>query len=363
MRIGIVGASNCILSGNFTTVLAQQPGFTVDNLSLGGSTTTLLPYAMMRYDLRAYDVVIVDVMINEYQEIRSGGHCVSAGLKHLRGFANDLRAADIPVIFTIMPHKEAVARDDYDFIALYKQAAALLGCHVIDMYEAAMAAMLKGVHPDSLWQDVTHMTPALQQVLAQRVVSLLTLLKQQQSFQANQNRPKQAFQRAATPADFISGDTPFETIHRASSLVSPTYVRLPVNTPITVYAPSGVLFGLAYNSIKFAGSVHLSFGDVSVEKILHDPDAETLQNKPGFDFRHRVIPFEEIRTHDGSALMGELIFKPDPNCPAQYAEIECLYGGQTAALPIRNDAGFFESETELKLVNLRHHGSSSAAAA
>ncbi|MEM9288836.1 MAG: hypothetical protein AAGA36_10900, partial [Pseudomonadota bacterium] len=61
MRVGIVGASNCILDGNFVDLIRHSPLTTqVGNMSLGGSTTVLLPYAHLRYDLDGYDVIIID---------------------------------------------------------------------------------------------------------------------------------------------------------------------------------------------------------------------------------------------------------------------------------------------------------------
>ncbi|MGD1955076.1 MAG: SGNH/GDSL hydrolase family protein [Sphingomonadales bacterium] len=353
MRVGIVGASNCILDGNFVDLVRHTPLTTqVGNMSLGGSTTVLLPYAHLRYDLDGYDVIIIDTMINEYLETRGGGYNAATGMKMLRTFVGDLHKKGKEVIFTIMPHKRSLMRDEYDFHALYSRAAKKLGCHVIDVTQAAIAAVLKGVPIDQLWQDETHITPALHRVVAHRVLSLLQTFQDNQAFQAGATSLEvpSGLSKLAAAAEFVPDGEPYPVMARHSSLCQPRYSQLPINTPITFYAPMGCVYGIAYNSIQFAGDVHIE-SDVGAASVnLHDPDVETLTRKPGFDFRHRVIPFDQVRTPDGSALTGTVTFIPMADSPAKVAEVECLYGGPLAALPVPNTEGYFALDEELALI-------------
>lgn len=353
MRIGVVGASNCILEGNFTQILSQSALVeAVDNLSLGGSTSVLLPYAHMRHDLSAYDLIIFDVMINEYTVTKNGRYTLALGMKMLRTFIGDLHKQGIPTIFTIMPHKQALAQDEYDFLALYRQAAETMGCHVIDMTQAAMAAMLRGVSPDQLWRDETHISPALQRVLARRVLSHVSVLKERAVFQAGAATREHASAKNALcqAAQLLPRGPDFQTIARHSSLCSPTYMLLPVNTPIAFHAPAGALYGLAYNSIQFAGDVQITSAHESADAVLYDVDVQTLTHKPGFDFRHRVIPFAPVRAPAGEALWGEITLTPSEDCPAQAAEVECFFGGPLAALPVPNSEAYFQDAAELDLL-------------
>ncbi|MEM9879095.1 MAG: hypothetical protein AAF862_07435, partial [Pseudomonadota bacterium] len=223
------------MQGTFVEIIKHSKFVTqVDNFSLGGSTTVLLPYAHLTYDLPSYDVVIIDTMINEYLETRPGGrYAIDTGMKMLRTFVGDMKKRGQNVIFTMMPHKQALKTDAYDLYALYKSAAALLGCQVIDLTEAVMAAMLKGVHPDSLWQDETHITPLLQRVIARRVLLTLAQYKNSMDFAAGATKPDLTApsEPLVARSDFIAGDAPIELIQRHSNLVSPIYHQLPVKTP------------------------------------------------------------------------------------------------------------------------------------
>lgn len=353
MRIGVVGASNCILEGNFIHILSQSSLVdSVDNLSLGGSTSVLLPYAHMRYDLSAYDLIIFDFMINEYTVTKNGGYTTALGLKMMRTVIGDLHKQGIPSIFTIMPHKQSLAHDDYDFLALYQQAAEKMGCHVIDVTQAAMAAMLRGIAPDHLWSDDTHITPALHRVLAQRILNHISLLKERAIFQAGAAEIDRTGTKTplAQPAQLVPQGQSFDTIKRQSNLCSPTYMRLPVNTPIQFHAPAGTVYGIAYNSIQFAGNVSITSAHESAEIVLYDADVETLTHKPGFDFRHRVVPFAPVRAPVGEALSGEMTFTPSRDCPATTAEVECIYGGPLAVLPVPDTEAYFQDEAELDLL-------------
>lgn len=356
MRVGIVGASNCILAGNFVDIIRQSELVTcADNMSLGGSTSVILPYAHLTHDLSQYDLIIFDFMINEYSATKTGRHTMALGMKLMRTFIGDLHSQGISTVFTIMPHKQALAQDEYDYLALFGDAAQKLGCHVIDATQAAMAALMRGISPDHLWQDETHISPALQRIIARRVLSHIAMLKQHKAFQAGAATPQKARlrEKRAQAADFMPNGSPYaETTHR-SSLCHPTYLHLPVGKPISFHAPLGCVYGIAYNSIKFAGDVTIASEHETAHVVLHDADVETLTNKPGFDFRHRVVPFAPVRAPGGTALTGEITLTPSTDCPALFAEVECIYGGPLVALPVPNNEGYLEDAAELDLLGDR----------
>lgn len=353
MRVGVVGASNCILDGNFTEILRNSPLIdTLDNLSLGGSTSVILPYAHLTYELSNYDLIIVDFMINEYTATKTGSYTTALGMKMMRTFLGDLHRQGIPTIFTIMPHKQALAQDEFDFLSLYKAAAEKMGSYVIDMTQAAMAAMMQGISPDQLWADETHISPALHRIAARRVLLQVMDLQDKAQFQVGAASPIRTATQAtlAQPAAFVPSGEAFASVSRKSSLCAPTYLRLPIDTPISFYAPLGAVYAIAYNSIQFAGKITVTSEHESAQLMLHDVDVETLTHKPGFDFRHRVMPFAPVRAADGGTLAGEITFTPGFDCPAQYAEVQCIYGGPLAALPVPNSEHYFEDAAELELL-------------
>jgi len=352
MRIAVVGASNCILKGNFVTILEQSAMVTqIDNFSLGGSSSVLLPYTLMQRQMSDYDVVIVDVMINEYTFTASDKQTVQAGLRHIREFAQYLAALDIPCIFTLMPHRDLFDQQDFDFVRIYSEAARLLNWHYIDLFEAAAAAIEMGVPRSDLWVDRTHISPQMQRILANRILAFLAVYKEHKAFLGLSPQTLSIPQPQCAAAELRSpSGEGWETLQHASSLVSPTYLKLPIETPISFDARSGHIFGIAYNSIQFLGKLDIVTDFGSYTCALVDRDAETLTHKPGFDFRHRVLPIQTIAPGSGAPFSGEVTFQPAPNCPAKHIEIECLFGGPSPSIGLGNTGRFFEDPGERALL-------------
>lgn len=70
MRLAIVGTSNSIGPRGYVPGLHQSRLFTtIDNYSLGASTTVSLPYSLNRFEPNNYDFCVFDFAVNEHNQL------------------------------------------------------------------------------------------------------------------------------------------------------------------------------------------------------------------------------------------------------------------------------------------------------
>lgn len=330
MRVGVIGTSNSILKDGYVDQLTNALGrLRVRNLSVGGSTIPLLPYMAQKEDLSLYNIILIDVMVNEFQHTVRTGHDLSFSLNILSGFLADVKASGAVPIFLVLPHRQAVERNLSAFNDAYIALAQAHGCAVINVYHDLYAKLADGAALDTLWIDDAHMAFDFHEPLAKRLLAFIETMRDQ-GWLPNDEHAWAAHAPCCEPVSFAEAAT-LPVLERNSSLMTLKYLGLPINTPVSFTSNSGGIYGLAYNAVKFCGDVEIIANGEQVTFELDDVQAETTTRAAAAPLRHRIVGFRPINAPQKQTLSGQIIFRPYETCPADVAEIECIFGARTKA--------------------------------
>lgn len=328
MRIGVIGTSNSILRGGYVDQLsaALGPG-RIGNHSVGGSTIQLLSYASTKHDLSQYNVILIDVMVNEYNHRNRGVFDLGVSLRIFNGFLAEAKAAGSIPMLIVFPQRQQFEANEMVFNQPYIQMAQAHGCPIINIYHLLLEANPTCASDNGLWLDDHHIATPYHADVAQRIAAFIKALSAQGWFPPDGDALA-ARQPFSTPAEFMQPGGGFESIERGSQLMTQRYFKLPVNTPISFQTEGSSVYGIAYNAMKFCGTAEVTANGQRVTFGIDDPDAETKSKPAKRDFVHRVMGFTPVIAPSKQRLSGQMTFTPADYSAAEFAEVEGIFGGR-----------------------------------
>jgi hypothetical protein len=255
----VIGTSNAIFRDGYAAHLATHPGIaSVDNLSLGGSSSNLFAYRRAATDFSKFDVCILDFCVNDTTLLSSSFQNQQNVIDSLEdAIATCLSQNCIPALF-MLPLQNA---DGNPIPDIYRHVANEWKIPFFDGYAALRAISTSAQIPyDSLFEDPFHIYRWLAAAFAQWTADgLLTAL----------NTPRIGSNRHITSAHHryldlrqcISPQHKFK--HRQTSLAAAPVLDLNPGTALDVPVPDHTSivaivadFAHAHGTVCLSGTIN-----------------------------------------------------------------------------------------------------------
>lgn len=273
--------------------MSEHPSVdSIDNFSIGASTSFALPMWMQNCDFQDYDFVLLDFALNEEVWVKLG----IAQLEHVEGcilsFMSTLGDNGPRPVIAILPSLSGHA-DVMPVRAMYRRIATENGYPLFDGYEFLQRHGHKlAIAPDGAFLDVDHMERDVGHAFGQEIAAGLAEIAA---------RPTKKGKKAVKAGDYryiylnqcdITGGT---VIDRVTSVISARPVRLEGGASVTVHLDEDVeMIGLGTNLSQANASVRISSGQGLSQR------SGNTKNFSGGDDRltYSIVPITTLRGRD-----------------------------------------------------------------
>ena len=222
LRIAICGTSNSILTNGYTAGIAAHPAVAhLQNLSLGASTSVVLPKITAENTLDAYDVIGLDFSVNEEFWVSQQTTSLAYIRQILDGFIATLGVATAPAII-IMPTITGLG-DILPVHAFYRQYAIDAGYPLFDGFEYVASLAQTRPEQEALFMDRDHLRRDVAYAFGTRIAEQLE--------QWQRTRPARSTQQIETAEHRYKRFAPAEItggmqVTRATSLAQAEFARI-----------------------------------------------------------------------------------------------------------------------------------------
>ncbi|MHC9236417.1 hypothetical protein ACX9MO_12325 [Pseudooceanicola sp. 502str34] len=238
MKLKILGTSNGIIAGGYADALKGIDGVdVVQNLSIGSSHPTVIPFALLEDDPKAdCDAFVLDMCVNEQRADAKGLFNVGISEPMLTHFRDHCARSGAAPVVLLLPNLNPEGELNRGSVDRWREICAKMGVDYIDV--AALAAN-HGPAKD-LWRDGNHPTVEFSALIAEEIISACRALDAVPSPSST-----------ASPIHVINCDVG-EKIERSTSLTTKAFSRLMEDETVQIALGDGSDFEVLGVSLNMA---------------------------------------------------------------------------------------------------------------
>lgn len=257
IRLLILGTSNSVLRGGYTSVFEDHPGIELVNRSIGGAPAVVLAYQLGRRQLPEADFCILDTAVNDANWTVGGIFRVDLVKEVLLTAINEVRQQlrATPIVL-ILPTRNNVHNDMSGVLQAQREVCEATGTLYVDGPAFVRRHMAEsGADLDDCFKDAAHLSLPVAQQLGRLLESFL--LRQAKPATPPETVTATAFSTLDLP-DIATSD--LDRIERTSSLVGTNrFIVLKPGEMVEFEVPEGSrLAALAINASKAYGYLEIT---------------------------------------------------------------------------------------------------------
>jgi hypothetical protein len=248
MDVAILGTSNSLSTSGYTAHLARPSLRIVANVSLGSSTSVVIPYRLPLLENTSVDILVLDTCVNEQAALHEGLHneAVTEAVFNST-VAWCIRQAVMPIVL-VMPVQFALPRalegEEPKVLTLYKQLCERNLVKLVDGYRLACKLVRSGRSLGEIFRDTHHPAAEFQSLIGD-VVAEEILLEHRVPVGDNPV-PSVRF----VPVTAMDGVASEKVHHQSNSIVSAEVLRLDIGDHLTFRdGEASRVLGVVFNMI------------------------------------------------------------------------------------------------------------------
>lgn len=170
MKIKILGTSNGVISGGYADALGSMNDVTiVQNLSIGSSHATIVPFALLEDDTAiTADVFLLDMCVNEQRAEAKGLYNTNLSEMMLSHFCQHCAKVGAAPLALLLPNLDQNGHFNSSSVRRWRDICSRFNVDYIDVVELSGRFGL----PRDLWRDGNHPTVEFSQIIAREIAEV-----------------------------------------------------------------------------------------------------------------------------------------------------------------------------------------------